>query len=97
MERLGLNPYTSHYYRDDRGGLDFFLDAILPHSVTDTIEASWKQIGCVACRGTTRLLHMLLGNRLVKHVIVETVLELCPYIIPYIGYVPSTCPGIINQ
>lgn len=97
MEKLGMNPYTSHYFRDSRGGLDFFLDAIMPPSLTDEIEATWKGFGCGICRGTTRFLHFLLGNRIVKPIVVETVLTLCPYVIPYIGYIPSTCPGIINQ
>lgn len=62
MEKFHLVPNLDHYYRDWRGGLDFYLDVIMPHQFTDLITMEADKVGCRMCQVTTGAARFILGN-----------------------------------
>jgi hypothetical protein len=97
MEKLHLDPNLSHYYRDWRGGLAFWLDSMFPDYATDMIEFSLDDIGCSVCKGGTWGLRTLLGNKVTEVVLNEAIKGICHLVIkPLVGYSPDTCKGIID-
>lgn len=97
MEKLHEVPQLDNYYRDDRGGLEFYLDALFPHPETNFITSKIDKVGCELCKTTTAAARFVLGNKVTAFMLQEFVEFVCHFAIPYIGYVPSTCPGIIKQ
>ena len=96
-EHLHLDPGLDHYYRDWRGGIDYVIDFFVPHIVTDLITYSMDDVGCFFCKAGTGLVRGVFGNKIVTWMINEIAIGGCRVIMkPIVGYLPSTCPGIIN-
>jgi len=61
------------------------------------VEISLADVECGVCKVSTGVARAVLGNKVVFNLIVDLGYFLCHFFIPYIGYIPSTCPGIIKQ
>jgi len=96
MEKLYLHPELSHFFRDNRGGIDFFLDALYGALSTDLLDISFKSVGCTTCKWGTWFLRNTIGSKFLEPLIVEIVTVGCRFVNPYVGYEGNTCPGIIR-
>ena len=81
MEKLHLVPSLDHYYRDWRGGLDYWIDLFFPSIVTDVIHFAIDEMGCLLCKGGTWTVRTFLANKIVTDTINDFVLVLCHIVI----------------
>ena len=95
---MNLNHNLDHYYRDWRGGIDYLMDYFFPHVVTDMITYSLDDVGCYMCKAGSGLVRTFFGNKIVTWMINEIAIGGCRLVMkPLTGFIPETCPGIINQ
>ena len=74
-------------------GPDFLT---LYKNVLDTY--SIDDVGCFLCKAGTGVVRAITGNKIVTFAINEIAIAGCEIVMkPLVGYIPSTCPGIINQ
>lgn len=98
MEKFGLDPHLSHYYRDTRGDSKYWLDIMLPHSITDVLEYALKEVGCGVCKAGTWTIRSFFGSAPVEFLFNEIGIMACELLIPTLaGYKRNNCPGIIRQ
>lgn len=51
MEEIHMTPTLDHYFRDWRGGVDFWLDAVFKNDkLTDGIVGLFKEGACSTCK-----------------------------------------------
>lgn len=85
--------------QDSRFGYlsSLLLDYLFPNPAHELSKFHLDGFTCDVCKGGSWLLRTLLGNRLVFDLIVFIGKIGCKFVIPYVGYESSTCPGIIDM
>ena len=77
------------------------LDLLLPESeskdIIQSINNTIHAIECETCKITTGAARFALGNPVSFALLVEIGKIGCRIVIPFVGYMPHTCPGIIES
>jgi len=73
------------------------MDALFGRFRTDLLDITFKEVGCTTCKWGTWFLRETIGSDLLSPLIVKIGEVGCRFVIPYVGYDPNTCPGIIKQ